>query len=75
MVNRLGKVGGAAEYVPSVGTDDVSAGGFCHVLMWHGKARVTQEMESDFKLGTARAMPITVRSLLIDYFKNARKAG
>ena len=64
--------------MPSVGTDDVSAEcrcGFCHVLMWHGKARVTQEMESDFRLGTARAMPITVRSLLIDYFKNARKAG
>ena len=61
--------------MPSVGTEDVSAEregecrfGFCHVLMWHGKARVTQEMESDFRLGTARAIPITVRSLLIYYF-------
>jgi len=43
------------------------------VLMWDGKARVTQEMESDLKLGTARAMPITVRSLLIYHFKNERK--
>src|ERR1700761_997147 len=49
IAKRLGKVCGTEERVPSVGTDDVSAERegecrceFCHVLMWHGKARVTQ---------------------------------
>lgn|SRR6267142_3212505 len=35
----------------------------CHVFT-HGKARAMRVMERDFRLGSARAMPTTVRSLL-----------
>jgi hypothetical protein len=48
-----------------LGEGVVWCGGLCHVAMGYGKARAMREMERDFRLGMARAMPTTVDSPLI----------
>ena len=76
---RLGRVAAAAcfQFRPSsprlsesVVHDRVSLGcgawrdEQCHVSMGRGKERAMRVMERDFRLGSAREIPTTVRSLL-----------
>ena len=72
--NRLGSVA-VSRRTPSVLHDRVSLGdgGWrdeqCHVSMGRGRARAMRVMERDFRLGSATAMPTTVRSLLNSFVR------